>query len=471
MSFVMRMDRSNATASRVCATVAIAMAGTLLAGCSTNIARLENPPPVQTADKAPTPSASIYNQRSGTGGPVEPNSWPNSGARGPLPPPAVQSNTARVERAPDQPPPLAGGPIASVNPSVPFDAPKAKSEARGQAPAPSASGTSVEVQPGDTLYGLSKKHRVPISALMSANGLKSADLKPGQKLVIPAGGQRPHAKAERLAEPQPSAQPKQPAAAVRELPQTDWSGTHTVKSGESLYGLSRTYKVSLPELQRVNGVTDPTKVRPGTVLKVPGTGAPTAAAPATVSDAPATVGVPAWPAGSVVAPTRMLNGPAEQRSDPQNQPAPAQVASTTPPATEKAARATQPAAANAVKFRWPVRGKTLAEFGKRPDGTHNDGINIAVPLSTEIAAAEAGTVAYAGSELKGYGNLVLVRHDNGWVTAYAHADQILVKRGDSVKRGQTIARAGSTGTVDQPQVHFELRQGSKPVDPMPYMEK
>jgi murein DD-endopeptidase MepM/ murein hydrolase activator NlpD len=147
------------------------------------------------------------------------------------------------------------------------------------------------------------------------------------------------------------------------------------------------------------------------------------------------------------------------------------VASTTPPATEKAARATQPAAANAVKFRWPVRGKTLAEFGKRPDGTHNDGINIAVPLGTEIAAAEAGTVAYAGSELKGYGNLVLVRHDNGWVTAYAHADQILVKRGDSVKRGQTIARAGSTGTVDQPQVHFELRQGSKPVDPMPYMEK
>jgi murein DD-endopeptidase MepM/ murein hydrolase activator NlpD len=118
-----------------------------------------------------------------------------------------------------------------------------------------------------------------------------------------------------------------------------------------------------------------------------------------------------------------------------------------------------------------VRGKMLAEFGKRPDGTHNDGVNIAVPAGTDIAAAETGTVAYAGSELKGFGNLILLRHDSGWVTAYAHAEQILVKRGDAVRRGQVIAKAGKTGSVDQPQLHFELRQGSKPIDPMPYMEK
>jgi murein DD-endopeptidase MepM/ murein hydrolase activator NlpD len=128
-------------------------------------------------------------------------------------------------------------------------------------------------------------------------------------------------------------------------------------------------------------------------------------------------------------------------------------------------------AANSVKLRWPTSGKIIAGFGGRPDGTHNDGINLQVPLGTEVHAAESGVVAYAGSELKGYGNLVLLRHDNGWVTAYAHNDELLVKRGDKIKRGEVIAKAGKTGSVDQPQVHFELRQGSRPVDPMPYLEK
>ena len=118
-----------------------------------------------------------------------------------------------------------------------------------------------------------------------------------------------------------------------------------------------------------------------------------------------------------------------------------------------------------------MSGRVLAGFGKRPDGTHNDGINLAVPQGTDIHAAEGGRVAYAGNELKGYGNLILIRHDNGWVSAYAHSDQILVKRDDIIKRGQVIARAGKTGTVDQPQVHFELRQGAKPIDPLPHLEK
>ncbi len=130
-----------------------------------------------------------------------------------------------------------------------------------------------------------------------------------------------------------------------------------------------------------------------------------------------------------------------------------------------------PVAADSVKLRWPASGKIIAGFGGRPDGTHNDGVNLSVPLGTEVHAAENGVVAYAGSELKGYGNLVLLRHDNGWVTAYAHNDELLVKRGDKVKRGQVIAKAGKTGSVDQPQVHFELRQGSRPVDPIPYLEK
>jgi murein DD-endopeptidase MepM/ murein hydrolase activator NlpD len=123
------------------------------------------------------------------------------------------------------------------------------------------------------------------------------------------------------------------------------------------------------------------------------------------------------------------------------------------------------------KLRWPVSGRIISGFGQRSDGTHNDGINLSVPPGTSVHAAEQGTVAYAGSELKGYGNLILVRHDNGWVTAYAHNDQLLVKRGDKVQRGQVIAKAGRTGSVDQPQLHFELRQGSKPVDPVPFLER
>ena len=129
------------------------------------------------------------------------------------------------------------------------------------------------------------------------------------------------------------------------------------------------------------------------------------------------------------------------------------------------------AARGSDKLRWPVSGRIITGFGQRTDGTHNDGINLSVPLGTSVHAAESGTVAYAGSELKGYGNLILLRHDNGWVTAYAHNDQLTVKRGDKVQRGQVIATAGRTGSVDQPQVHFELRQGSKPVDPVPFLER
>ena len=120
-------------------------------------------------------------------------------------------------------------------------------------------------------------------------------------------------------------------------------------------------------------------------------------------------------------------------------------------------------------FRWPVQGRIISEFGTKPDGGHNDGINVAVPIGTSVKAAENGVVAYAGDELKGYGNLVLIRHSNNWVSAYAHNDEILVKRGDQVRRGQVIAKAGRTGQVNQPQLHFELRKGSRPVDPTKYM--
>jgi murein DD-endopeptidase MepM/ murein hydrolase activator NlpD len=120
------------------------------------------------------------------------------------------------------------------------------------------------------------------------------------------------------------------------------------------------------------------------------------------------------------------------------------------------------------EFRWPAKGRVISGFGSK--GGNGDGIAIAVPEGTSVKAAEGGTVAYAGEELKGYGKLVLVRHDNGFVSAYAHNGELNVKRGEKVSRGQTIAKSGSTGNVTSPQLHFELRKGSTPVDPTKYLD-
>ena len=126
----------------------------------------------------------------------------------------------------------------------------------------------------------------------------------------------------------------------------------------------------------------------------------------------------------------------------------------------------QEEASERADFRWPARGRVIAGYSGKGG---NEGINIAVPEGTPVKAAEGGTVAYAGNELKGYGNLVLIRHPNGYVSAYAHNGELNVKRGDVVKRGQVVAKAGQTGNVSSPQLHFELRKGSAPVDPTPYL--
>ncbi|MFC3267384.1 murein hydrolase activator EnvC family protein, partial [Camelimonas abortus] len=141
-----------------------------------------------------------------------------------------------------------------------------------------------------------------------------------------------------------------------------------------------------------------------------------------------------------------------------------------PAPREEARRETQEApakqAASGPTFRWPARGRIIQGFNA---GAGNEGINIALPEGTPVKAAESGVVAYAGNELKGYGNLVLIRHDNGWVSAYANNGELKVKRGDRVSRGQVVATSGQTGNVATPQLHFELRKGSTPVDPLPHL--
>ena len=327
-------------------------------------------------------------------------------------------------------------------------------------PRAAARGETIQVQQGDTLYGISKRYGVSISALVDINGLAhGSTIKPGQQLVLPAGVTAARPAPEQPAGRAPLARtPSPPPQAAAPVATAGWEGRHTLKAGESLYSIARQHGVTLAELQRVNGITEPTRVRAGTVLSVPGTGSASAeTAPVAERTLPSPSRAAQGTPGTAGQP-RILNT-GEQKT-----------AALTDRSNDATAPAVEPASGSG-RFRWPARGRVIASFGKRPDGTHNDGINIAVPQGTEVHAAENGRVAYAGNELKGYGNLVLIRHDNGWVSAYAHADQILVKRDDVIKRGQVIAKAGKTGTVDQPQLHFELRQGAKPVDPLPHMEK
>jgi murein DD-endopeptidase MepM/ murein hydrolase activator NlpD len=124
---------------------------------------------------------------------------------------------------------------------------------------------------------------------------------------------------------------------------------------------------------------------------------------------------------------------------------------------------------SARKFLWPVRGRIIVDYGPRKGGYRNDGINIAASRGTAIRAVENGVVAYTGNQLQGFGNLVLIKHSGRWISAYAHSAVILVKRGQIVRRGQIIARVGSTGNVARPQLHFELRRGDEPVDPKRYL--
>ncbi len=127
------------------------------------------------------------------------------------------------------------------------------------------------------------------------------------------------------------------------------------------------------------------------------------------------------------------------------------------------------AASDNSAFLWPTKGKIISRFGPKEGGLYNDGINIVANEGDEITAAKSGVVVYSGNELRGYGNLVLLKHDNGYVTSYAHAKDIIVKKGEYVKQGQKIALVGNTGHVKTPQVHFSIRKGRKAIDPQKYL--
>jgi murein DD-endopeptidase MepM/ murein hydrolase activator NlpD len=305
----------------------------------------------------------------------------------------------------------------------------------------------------------------------------SSALPPGDYQWTP-DGVKPMGGTVSYAPPAPSYTP--PSAP---LPQTAAAGgMHVVSSGETLYAIGRQYGVRAADIAALNGLSAPESIRVGQRLQIPGAGGPMIAkTEPPIGTPPAVVASNAPIGGILKPPPAPTTPPVVAKTEPRVIPGvpaipsiPVDTKSNTPPVVPASTTAAvddivEPASSDGTSFRWPVRGRIISGFGAKPNGEKNDGINLAVPEGTSVKAAEAGTVIYAGNELEGYGNLVLVRHADDWVSAYAHNSEIKVKRGDAVRRGQTVATAGMSGSVNSPQVHFELRKKAKPVNPLDYL--
>ncbi len=287
-------------------------------------------------------------------------------------------------------------------PPPPDDEPRASNrpQTTGAASSAFANANAVIVGKGDTIYGLSKRHRVSPRAIIDANNLRAPYiLKQGQRLVLPR---------------------------VRE---------YAVRKGDSLSVIARIYDADMYAIARLNGLRPPYTIYVGQRLVLPNI------------NRTRPVSVPI----AEVPPPKRSSTTARSPTQPKSVPAP-------PTRSGKG-------------FTWPVRGKVLSSYGGKSAGLKNDGINIAAPRGAPVVAAENGVVAYAGNELRGFGNLLLLKHSGGWITAYAHNETLLVKRGDKIRKGQTIAKVGSSGSVQKPQLHFELRKGKKAINPIKHLPR
>jgi murein DD-endopeptidase MepM/ murein hydrolase activator NlpD len=342
---------------------------------------------------------------------------------------------------------------------------KAPQAARSEQPIGSPSG-SVTVGPGMTLYSIARSNNLTVAELAAANRLKPPySVRQGQVLRVPgvAEAVTPTARAKSM-----TAEPAM--AAAEPARKINAAGSHRVASGETLFSLGRKFNVSPYAIADLNGLSHKSTLSLGQSVKIPGgSGTPVAMK----TRQPAETQIVLTDDDGTTGPQPA--GPAKQQAVAEQIPAvktatqTQQVADAGQGGTAAEPDAAIPADASSTGMRWPVRGKIISAYGAKPNGLKNEGINIAVPEGTSIRAAESGVVAYSGNELKGYGNLVLIRHDGGWVTAYAHAKELFVKRGDTVKRGDVIAKAGQTGSVSSPQLHFEVRKGATAMDPLKFL--
>lgn len=318
----------------------------------------------------------------------------------------------------------------------------------------SSGGTLITIMRGDSLASLSQRYAIPVDVLAALNGMnQNAALQPGQRFVIPAYGAPVYgaSDATRSVSAQPvSSEPTRPSKSL--IP------AETVKEAAQ----------AATPLQRP--ITVVPQARPNRV----------AAVARTKSDVKSTT---SGTVATSVAVPRPAVRPQQARSGTQSAPQSAPESALVTQSASVAPRALPAAPADALQrsqsdpqslpqtFRWPAKGPIIAGFGDALGEGLNDGINISLPTGASIRAAADGEVIYAGDEIRNFGNLVLLSHPNGYVTAYAHADEITVRRGDRVSRGQIIAAAGTTGSVSEPQLHFEVRKGSSPIDPAPYLRE
>ncbi|TPG15213.1 M23 family metallopeptidase [Sphingomonas koreensis] len=279
------------------------------------------------------------------------------------------------------------------------------------------SATSYTVRPGDTLRRIADRTGAGILAIARANGLSAPyAVTPGERLTVPGGRY------------------------------------HLIERGDTGIAIAQAYGVPWSDIVDANGLSEPYLLRAGWRLLVPG-GAIAGAPQSTAAERAAAfqLDVDDLVTGSEPA-------LAENRAPAAPTPSSRRVlASTTPIETP----------ANLVGgFSWPVRGRVITGFGPGNSGVRSDGIQIATPEGTPVLAAADGVVAYVGSGIPSLGGLVIVKHGDGYTTVYGNAKKLLVQRGQSVKRGQEIAVSGQTGTVDRPSVHFEIRKGRDPIDPL-----
>ena len=280
------------------------------------------------------------------------------------------------------------------------------------------------VRSDETVYAISRKYNVPIRTIIEANDLKAPYLlQKGQVLEIPR------------------------------------AQVHTVKKGDTLYSIARTYGVDFTALARQNKIKEPWTISVGQHLYLPATLSKTSGYSAQTMPSGATTYETASATTQPATATNEKPAQSAQKSTAQTQKKVASKATPLPSVPKRSG-----------KFDWPVKGSVISNFGVSGNGRRNDGINIAAPKGTPIKAAENGVVAYSGNELKGFGNLVLIKHSDGWITAYAHADKVSVKKGMTVKKGQTIGEVGNTGNVKTPQLHFEVRKGTKASNPINYLK-
>jgi len=467
----------------------------LAAGCSSETSRLSNGPDTMTTGSVVPqyqqlvppanvggggyqglPSASsgqaVYSNQ-----PINTATTAGSGARMATTPVTVQSNTLPPPTAPTQTAALAQPANPALQPAAvgqPSMLPSSTQEVATR---------RVMMRSDESLAAFASRNGVSEQDLLRLNGLTSASqVRPGQVLVVPVVSSQPSvAKSASQSQGLPPAAPTQipsdtPDQRVAVLPGTAGvrerqsveatstasaarngesgdGNTYSVKSGDSLYTIAKSYGVTVDALKAANGLSS-ANIRIGQKLVIPSQGAP-AQPTAPVQTAAA-------------APTTPVNKTADSPK-PYQPPAAETTAVVEEVAVRTDAGETVPEGTGIATYRWPVKGAVVVGFGQPYGDDISEGIDISVPQGTPIKAAENGVVVYADDGLSDYGNAILIRHDDGRVTVYGYAEELTVKRGDSVQRGQTIATSGMSGKAQRPMVHFEVRDNTTAVDPMPFL--